>query len=41
VDVVQGTVLLALAARGAHPVDDPGLALTHGSGHSIPRGRRT
>ena len=30
VDVVQRTVLLALAARGAHPVDDPGLALTHG-----------
>ena len=30
VDVVQGAVLLALAARGAHPVDDPGLALTHG-----------
>ena len=44
VDVVQGTVLLALASRGAHPVDDPGLALTHGQvtpslgvlGHSEP-----
>ena len=30
VDVVQGAVLLALAAWGAHPVDDPGLALAHG-----------
>ena len=31
VDVVQRAVLLALAPRGAHAVDDPGLALAHGS----------